>query len=71
MKKCDILIIDEVHERTMKLDLLLYYIKHITLNKENIKRGFKLIFMSATFNTNEIYTYLSPYANNEFTFGFV
>ena len=71
LKNCDILIIDEVHERTMKLDLLLYYIKHITLNKENIKRGFKLIFMSATFNTNEIYTYLSTYANNEFTFGFV
>ena len=48
--KCDILIIDEVHERTMKLDLLLYYLKHFTLNKTNKERGFKLVFMSATFN---------------------
>ena len=71
LKNCDILIIDEVHERTMKLDLLLYYIKHFTLSKDNIKRGFKLIFMSATFNTNEIHTYLSSFANNELTFGFV
>ena len=28
LKNCDILIIDEVHERTMKLELLLYYLKH-------------------------------------------
>ena len=71
LKKCDILIIDEVHERTMKLDLLLYYLKHITLCKENINRGFRLVFMSATFNTNEIYTYLSSSGDNKLTFGFV
>ena len=71
LKNCDILIIDEVHERTIKLDLLLYYIKHFTLSKDNINRGFKLIFMSATFNTNEIHTYLSAFSNNEITFGFV
>ena len=73
LKDCDILIIDEVHERTMKLDLLLYYIKNITLCKENMDRGFKLVFMSATFNTNEIHTYLSSAVNNEFnfTFGFI
>ena len=58
LKNCDVLIIDEVHERTMKLDLILYYLKYITLSKENIDRGFRLIFMSATFNTNEIHTYL-------------
>ena len=54
LKDCDILIIDEVHERTMKLELLLYYIKHFTLCQDNIKRGFRLVFMSATFNTEEI-----------------
>ena len=26
LKNCDVLIIDEVHERTMKLDLILYYL---------------------------------------------
>ena len=71
LKDCDVLIIDEVHERTMKLDLILYYLKNITLSKENIDRGFRLIFMSATFNTNEIHTYLSSKGKNEITFGFV
>ena len=69
--KCDILIIDEVHERTMKLDLLLYYLKHFTLNKTNKERGFKLVFMSATFNTNEIYNYLSSINDQTLTFGFI
>ena len=55
----------------MKLDLILYYLKNITLSKENIDRGFRLIFMSATFNTNEIHTYLSTKGKNEITFGFV
>ena len=72
LKDCDILIIDEVHERTMKLDLVLYYLKHITLCKENIERGFKLVFMSASFNTDEIYTYLSsPEKKDLLSFGFV
>ena len=35
LKNCDILIIDEVHERTMKLELILYLIKNFTLNNEN------------------------------------
>ena len=38
---CDVLIIDEVHERTMKLDLILYYIKHFILKKEKRKAEFK------------------------------
>ena len=39
LKYCDILIIDEVHERTMKSELLLYYIKYFILSdKNNIKR---------------------------------
>ena len=71
LKNCDILIIDEVHERTMKLELLLYYLKHFTLCQDNIKRGFKLIFMSATFNTGEIHSYLSSSNKPELTFGFL
>ena len=71
LKKCDILIIDEVHERTMKLDLILYYLKHFTLNKENRERGFKLVFMSATFNTDDIYSYFSSIDNQNLTFGFI
>ena len=71
LKKCDILIIDEVHERTMKLDLILYYLKHFTLNKENKERGFKLVFMSATFNTDDIHSYFSSIDNQNLTFGFI
>ena len=71
LKKCDILIIDEVHERTMKLDLILYYLKHFTLNKENRERGFKLVFMSATFNTDDIHNYFSSIEDKHLTFGFI
>ena len=71
LEKCDILIIDEVHERTMKLDLILYYIKHFTLSTENRKRGFKLVLMSATFNTDGIHNYFSSMKDKNFTFGFI
>ena len=72
LKKCDILIIDEVHERTMKLDLILYYIKKLTLSKENRRKGFKLVFMSATFNTDNIHNYFSSIEDkNNITFGFI
>ena len=71
LEKCDILIIDEVHERTMKLDLILYYIKHFTLNTENRQRGFKLVLMSATFNTDGIHNYFSSMKDKNFTFGFI
>ena len=72
MKNCDILIIDEVHERTMKLELILYYIKHFTLSEEkNIKREFKLVFMSATFDIDNIYSYFSSIKNKNITYGFI
>ena len=68
---CDILIIDEVHERTMKLDLILYYIKHFILKKEKRKTDFKLILMSATFNSDNIHDYLSLADDKDLTFGFI
>ena len=72
LKYCDILIIDEVHERTMKLELLLYYIKYFTLSDDNnIKRGFRLVLMSATFDIDNIYSYFSSIKNKNITFGFV
>ena len=72
LKYCDILIVDEVHERTMKLELLLYYIKYFTLSDDNnIKRGFKLVLMSATFDIDNIYSYFSSIKNKNITFGFV
>ena len=72
LKNCDILIIDEVHERTMKLELILYYIKHFTLSEEkNIKREFKLVFMSATFDIDNIYSYFSSIKNKNITYGFI
>ena len=72
LRKCDILIIDEVHERTMKLDLILYYIKKLTLSKENRRKGFRIVFMSATFNTDNIHSYFSSIEDkNNITFGFI
>ena len=71
LNKCDILILDEVHERTINLELILYYIKYFTLSDENKERGFKLIVMSATFNTDGIYYYFSSLKENKFTFGFI
>ena len=67
---CDILIIDEVHERTMKLDLILYYLKYFTLsNREKSTKDFRLVLMSATFNSDNIYAYFSM--NKNITFGFI
>ena len=68
---CNILIIDGVHERTMKLDLILYYIKHFTLNKEKRKKDFRLVLMSATFNSDNIFSYLSLADEKNLTFGFI
>lgn len=42
------LIIDEAHERQVPIDLLLYFIKYIIINRPE----FKLIIMSATINAN-------------------
>ena len=71
LRFCDILIIDEVHERTMKLDLLLYYLKHFTLSENNKKKDFRLVLMSATFNTDDIHNYFSSINNKNITFGFI
>ncbi len=59
LSKCDILLIDEIHERTMKLDLILYYMKYFTLCENNILRNFKLILVSATLNIKDIRNYFS------------
>ena len=71
LKFCDILIIDEVHERTMKLELLLYYIKHFTLCDKNKNRIFRLLLMSATLNVDDIHNYFSSINDKKFTFGFI
>ena len=55
----------------MKLDLILYYLKHFTLSIENRQRGFKLVLMSATFNTDGIHNYFSSMNDKNFTFGFI
>ena len=72
LNKTDILIIDEIHERTMKSDLILYYIKKFTLSTKNRERGFKLVLMSATFNTDDIHNYFSTIEDKKnLTFGFI
>ena len=51
LRKIDILLIDEAHERKVQIDLLLYLLKNaIKLRKERNMRPLKLIIMSATIN---------------------
>jgi HrpA-like RNA helicase len=61
LNNCDILLIDEVHERKMKLDLILFYMKYLTLNKNNFKKGFKLILVKVSFNINYINDYFNEF----------
>lgn len=51
------LVIDEVHERSMVLDLILFYLKHYTINRGG--NTLKLIITSATIDVNNIVKYFS------------
>ena len=61
LSNVDVLIIDEVHERTMVLDLILFFIKYFTLQRNN----FKLVIMSATLDTDNIRAYFADFINND------
>ena len=50
INKCTHIIIDEIHERTLDIDLLILLIKYFKLFK-----SIKLIFMSATIDINVYY----------------
>ena len=51
---------DEVHERDLDIDFSLVVIKHLLSKSEEEGLRFKLILMSATFNTELFANYFSP-----------
>lgn len=56
----NILIIDEAHERTLVLDIILYIIKNYILeNKQNTREIFKLIIASASLDNKQYKEYFS------------
>ena len=58
MKKITHIILDEVHERDLDTDFTLVVLKHLLL-KEKEGYNFKLLLMSATFNTELFTNYFS------------
>lgn len=61
LSNANVLIIDEVHERTMVLDLILFFLKYFTLQRND----FKLVIMSATLDTDNIRSYFADFVNND------
>jgi HrpA-like RNA helicase len=53
------IIMDEVHERDLDTDFSLVVLKHLLAKMEAGMVGFKLILMSATFNTDLFANYFS------------
>ena len=53
------LILDEVHERDLDIDFSLVVVKHLLARPESEGLKFKLILMSATFNTALFANYFS------------
>ncbi len=58
--KIDILIIDEAHERSLNLDIILYFLKNYTLKRND----FKLIITSATLNYKQFFNYFNDFDIN-------
>jgi len=65
LKKIDIIIIDEAHERKIQIDLLLFLLKNsIKIRKEKNMKPLKLIIMSATINVELFRNYYSDFKFN-------
>ena len=63
LNECTHIILDEVHERDLDIDFSMVVIKHLLAKTEDtnnaLKLKFKLILMSATFNTELFANYFS------------
>lgn len=59
LKKYTHLIMDEVHERDLDIDFSLVVVKHLLSHGKQGGLKFKLIMMSATFNTNLFANYFA------------
>jgi len=57
LSKVNILIIDEAHERSLNLDIILYFLKNYTLKRDD----FRLIITSATLNYKQFYNYFKSF----------
>ena len=53
------IIMDEVHERDLDIDFSMVVIKHLLANMQKRNYTFKLLLMSATFNTGQFLNYFS------------
>jgi hypothetical protein len=60
LKKYTHLIMDEVHERDLDIDFSMVVVKHLLAKSEEEGLKFKLLLMSATFNTELFANYFSP-----------
>jgi hypothetical protein len=52
-------IIDEIHERQINIDLLLYFLRNVVIKRPD----FKLILMSATIDSNVFSKYYNNFTN--------
>jgi ATP-dependent RNA helicase DHX29 len=61
LNECSHIILDEVHERDLDIDFTMVVIKHLLAKTEEMKSSlkFKLILMSATFNTELFANYFA------------
>jgi HrpA-like RNA helicase len=59
LKKYSHIIMDEVHERDLDIDFSLVVIKHLLARPDIDELTFKLVLMSATFNTCLFANYFS------------
>jgi pre-mRNA-splicing factor ATP-dependent RNA helicase DHX15/PRP43 len=66
LKKYNIVIIDEAHERNVQIDFLLYLLKQILL----IRKDFKLIIMSATLPNKQLFIDYFPKSSFDFIYMF-
>ena len=65
LKKYTHIIMDEVHERDLDIDFSMVVVKHLLARTEEDSLKFKLILMSATFNTELFANYFSKKSISE------
>jgi pre-mRNA-splicing factor ATP-dependent RNA helicase DHX15/PRP43 len=65
LSEYDYLVIDEAHERSVDMDLLLRFVKEMVM----IRRDIKIVIMSATIDPEQYRRYFSGVPNHTFRFG--
>ena len=65
LSEYDYLVIDEAHERSVDMDLLLRFVKEMVMQRRDIK----IVIMSATIDPEQYRRYFSGVPNHTFSFG--